>query len=93
MLPRHHARMPALATTVICAAGVVWALVVPGQWYLLSFGFLGAGELYYVYYLNYIVGCSEPHRIRENTAYSNVITILVSLMPQPFQGEIWVIMD
>ena len=81
MLARHHARMPALATTVICVAGIIWALVVPGKWYLLSFGFLGAGELYYVYYLNYIVGCSEPQRMRENTAYTNVITILVSFMP------------
>lgn len=81
MLARYHAKAPALATTLICMAGILWALVVPGKWYLLSFGLLGAGELFYVYYLNYIVGCSEPERIRENTAYTNLIIFLVSFVP------------
>ncbi len=81
MLARFDAKTPALATTLICLAGIVWALVVPGKWYLFSFGLLGAGELFYIYYLNYIVGCSAPHRIRENTAYTNVIMIAVSFMP------------
>ena len=86
MLARFNAKMPALATTLICVAGVVWALVVPGKMYLISFGLLGAGELFYVYYLNYIVGCSDPARIRENTAYTNVIMIAVSFMPLIYGG-------
>jgi hypothetical protein len=81
MAARYNSKTPALATTLICIAGVVWALVVPGKWYLFSFGLLGAGELYYVYYLNYIVGCSAPERIRENTGYTNVMLVTVSLMP------------
>ncbi len=81
MLARYQAKTPALATTLICLAGVGWALLVPGKWYLFSFGLLGAGELFYVYYLNYIVGCSAPERIRENTAYTNVIMVVVSFMP------------
>ena len=81
LLARYHGKAPALATTLACLAGVLWALVVPGKWYLLSFGLLGAGELFYVHYLNYIVGCSAPHRMRENTAYTNVILLAVSLMP------------
>lgn len=86
MLARYQAKTPALATTLICLAGVVWALVVPGKLYLFSFGLLGAGELFYVYYLNYIVGCSAPERIRENTAYTNVIMIVVSFMPLIYGG-------
>lgn len=86
MLARFDAKTPALATTLICLAGVGWALVVPGKWYLFSFGLLGAGELFYVYYLNYIVGCSAPERIRENTAYTNVILIAVSFMPLIYGG-------
>ena len=86
MLARFQAKTPALATTLICLAGVGWALVVPGKWYLFSFGLLGAGELFYVYYLNYIVGCSAPERIRENTAYTNVIMIVVSFMPLIYGG-------
>lgn len=81
VLARSQPKTPALATTLICLAGVSWALFVPGKWYLLSTGLLGAGELYYVYYLNYIVACSPPERIRENTAYTNVIASAVSAMP------------
>ena len=81
MLARYHAKLPALATTLFCLAGVMWALVIPGKAYLFSFGLLGAGELFYIYYLNYIVGCSAPERIRENTAYTNFIMIVVSFMP------------
>jgi MFS family permease len=86
MLARFNSRTPALATTLICLAGVIWALVVPGKWYMFSFGLLGAGELFYIYYLNYIVGCSAPERIRENTAYTNVIMIAVSFMPLIYGG-------
>ena len=79
-----HARASLSATTSICLAGVLWALLVPGKWYLLSFGLLGAGELYYIYYLNYIVGCSAPQRIRENTAYANLLTAGVGFVPLVF---------
>jgi len=81
LLARFYPRLPALATTLICLAGIVWALVVPGKWYLFSFGLLGAGELSYVYYLNYIVGCSRPERVRENTAYTNVLIAGIAFMP------------
>jgi hypothetical protein len=81
MMVRFSTKTPALMTTLFCIAGIVWALVVPGHWYLFSIGLLGAGELYYVYYLNYIVGCSAPERIRENTAYTNCILVTVSLLP------------
>jgi len=64
--------------------GVGWALLVPGKWYLISFGLLGAGELFYVYYLNYIVACSSPQRIRENTAYTNLLTVAIGFLPLVF---------
>jgi MFS family permease len=84
LLTRFHPRTPALATTLICIAGVAWAICVPGKWYLFSFGLLGAGELFYVYYLNYIVGCSPQLRVREFTAYSNVMLSVVGFMPLMF---------
>lgn len=84
LVARIHAKASLLATTALCLAGVLWALAIPGKWYLLSFGFLGAGELFYVYYLNYIVGCSAPHRIRENTAYTNLIAVAVGFVPMLF---------
>jgi len=81
LLARFYPRLPALATTLACMAGILWALFVPGKWYLFSFGLLGAGELSYVYYLNYIVGCSPPERVRENTAYTNVLIAGIAFMP------------
>ncbi len=81
LVARVHAKAPLLATTVISLAGVGWALLVPGKWYLLSFGLLGAGELFYVYYMNYIVSCSAPERMRENTAYTNLITVSIGFVP------------
>jgi hypothetical protein len=82
LVARAHAKVSLLVTTAFGMGGVCWALVVPGKWYLLSFGFIGAGELFYVYYLNYIVGCSPPGRIRENTAYTNLFAGL-ALGPVP----------
>lgn len=84
LVARIHSKASLLVTTATSLAGVTWALVVPGRWYLLSFGLLGAGELFFVYYLNYIVGCSEPQRIRENTAYTNLITVCVGFFPLMF---------
>jgi MFS family permease len=81
---RVNARASLLATTAFCTLGVCWALLVPGEWYLFSFGLLGAGELFYVYYMNYIVGCSAPRRIRENTAYTNLISVLAGFVPLVF---------
>ena len=54
---------------------------VPGKWYLLGFGLLGGGELFYVYYLNFIVSCSKPERMRENTAYTTLVTVTIGIMP------------
>lgn len=81
LVTRMHARASLIATTSICIAGIAWALFVPGKWYLLGFGLIGAGELFYIYYLNYIVSCSKPERMRENTAYTTLITVTVGIMP------------
>ncbi|MFO0916918.1 MAG: hypothetical protein U0872_01205 [Planctomycetaceae bacterium] len=78
---RWQAKSALLATTGLCLAGVTWALLIPGPWYLFSFGLLGAGELFYVYYLNYIVGCSAPERIRENSALTNMLTVAIGIVP------------
>ena len=81
LVTRMHARASLMATTSICIAGIAWALFVPGKWYLLSFGLLGGGELFYVYYMNFIVSCSKPERMRENTAYTTLVTVTIGIMP------------
>lgn len=67
-----------ITTAAIVAAGVGWALVITGPWYLLSFGLLGAGELFGAYYPNYILGCSPKSGMRKNMALTSLITTPVA---------------
>jgi hypothetical protein len=84
LLVRTHARAGVVATTAVCLMGLVWALTVTGKWYLVGFGILGAGELYYVYYQNYLISCSDPAAVRRNLAYANLLVMPASLMPIVF---------
>jgi hypothetical protein len=84
MLARTHPRAGLLAVTILCFAGLIWALLVPGPWYLLSFGLLGAGEQYGVYYPNYLISCSPTARVRRNLAYSQLLAMPVTLGPVLF---------
>ena len=84
LLVRTHCRAGLTATTFLGLAGLVWALLVPGPWYLLSFGLLGAGELYGVYYPNYLVSCSPPSMIRRNLAYSQLLMLPATFAPVVF---------
>lgn len=84
MLVRTHPRVGLTATTTLCLAGLVCALLVSGKWYLLSFGILGAGELYYAYYQNYIISCSPTSMVRRNLAYAQLLALPVTLAPVLF---------
>ena len=84
LVTRINAKASLQVTTATCLLSVCWALVVPGKWYLVSFGLLGAGELFYVYYMNYLVESSPTDRIQENTAYTNLITVMIAVMPLLF---------
>ena len=53
----------------------------PGKWYLVTFGILGAGELYGVYYPNYLVCCSPASQVRRNLAYAQLLALPVSVAP------------
>ncbi len=66
-----------LTTTAILLIGMGWALNASGQWYLISFGLLGAGELYGVYFPNYIATSSAKSQVRVNIAYLNLLGSLV----------------
>ena len=47
----------------------------------MSFGILGAGELYYVYFQNYLISCSPTAMVRRNLAYSNLLALPTFLAP------------
>ncbi len=70
-----------LVTASLTLMAVLWALAVPGFWYLVAFGILGAGELFGVYYPNYILGCSPPAKMRRNMAFASLVTMPVGFAP------------
>ena len=78
LLTRTNPKAGMIFTGFLCLAGVIWAGVSEGWWYLLSFGLLGAGELYGVYYPNYILSCSSPSKMRRNMAIANMLPMVAS---------------
>jgi hypothetical protein len=81
LLTRTNPKVPLLVTVGLQMAGVIWVLMVPGYWFLMAFGLMGAGELFGVYYINYPVCCSPKSQIRRNIACLGLISSLVGLSP------------
>ena len=84
LLARTNPKAATLATGLIGIAGVCWALLVPGKWFLIAFGLLGAGELYGIYYPNYILSCSRPEHVRRNMAFAAMLPMPASIAPVLF---------
>src|SRR5262249_28148536 len=81
LLLRTHPKAGLLVTAAFCLASVVWALLVPGTWFLLSFGLMGAGELWGVYYPNYILCCSAKDKMRRNMAFTSMLNMPSGFTP------------
>lgn len=77
LLTKSNAKVMLLTTTSVLIFGMGWALNVTGWWYLLAMGWLGAGELFGVYFPNYITTSSNKSQVRVNMAY---LTLLGSLV-------------
>lgn len=86
LMVRFNSKVPLLLTTGTCIVGIAWALIVseqnviPGKWYLLAFGFLGAGELFYLYFMNYIVSCAPAENIRQYAAYTGLFPVVLGFV-------------
>ncbi len=87
LLVKTSPRALLLTTAGLTFSAVLWAAVVPGWGFLLASGILGAGELFGVYYPNYILDCSPRSQIRRNMVFTNMITLLVGFAPV-FYGQI-----
>ncbi len=81
LLMRTNPRALLLVTALVDIASVVWILSVTGNWFLLAFGINGAGELFGVYYPNYVLGCSPKSQMRRNMAFVSMVTVPVALTP------------
>jgi hypothetical protein len=78
---RTHAKMGLIIPTSMCLCGVLWVLFMPHSWFLLAFGLMGAGDLYGVYFPNYVMSGSPAHRVRHNIAYLQFMSLPVSVAP------------
>lgn len=77
LLTRTNPKTMLLTTTMILVLGMCWVLNVTGSWYLISFGLLGAGELFGAYFPNYIATSSSKSQVRANIAYLGLVGSLV----------------
>jgi hypothetical protein len=84
LLSRTNPRAGQLATTALLIAGVAWAMWVPGAWFMVGLGLMGAGELFGVYFPNYILCCSPKTHMRRNMAFLSLVTWPAALAPFAF---------
>lgn len=73
LLTRTNPRAGILVTAGLFLIGQLWAIFVSGPWYLLAFGFFGAGELIGVYGPNYLLSASRPADYRRNLAIAQLL--------------------
>ena len=81
LLVRSFPKLPLIATTSLCMLAVVITMFAPGYWFLLSFGIMGAGELFGLYFPNYVACCSAPEKTRRNMAFCGLILLPCGAMP------------
>jgi hypothetical protein len=77
LLAKTNPKATLLATIGLLLLGMAWALTVPGWLYLLTVGWLGAGELFGAYFFNYISTASPKSQVRVNIAYVSLMSIVV----------------
>jgi hypothetical protein len=87
LLTRTHPKAGVLVTAAVGLSAVGWAVVAPGRWFLLSFGLLGAGELFGIYVTNYILCCAPPAAVRRYMAFT-MLTLLPATLAGPLYGSI-----
>lgn len=86
LLAKVNPRATLLATTSILLAGMAWALV-SGGWgwpFMLTFGILGAGELFGAHFPNYVTTASAKKYVRINMAYLGVLSALIGFSAYGF---------
>jgi MFS family permease len=81
VLTRYPPRTAVLISAAAGLSAVVFAAVAPAPVYLLSFGLLGAGQLYGIYITNYILSCAPKALMRRYMAFT-----MITMMPAAFSG-------
>ncbi|MGE0608249.1 MAG: hypothetical protein AB7O62_14225 [Pirellulales bacterium] len=92
LLSLTHPKAGMLVTAGFCLASVLWVQAVAGQWiagvagkwFLLSFGLIGIGELFGVYFPNYILSCSPKSQMRRNMSFTGMLNMPTAFAPLLF---------
>jgi MFS family permease len=84
VLTRSTPRAAVLISSAVGLAAIVFAAVAPAPVFLLSFGLLGAGQLYGIYITNYVLSCAPPALMRRYMAF-----MMITLMPAAPSGVIY----
>jgi hypothetical protein len=78
---RYGARTAMLGTVVFVGLGLAWPFFTSGYGYLGAFGFMGAGELGGVYFINYVISISNPAHTTRNLALLSLVGPVSSVAP------------
>ena len=85
LLKLTNPRMNLYATALLVALGVMWIMIAPlfsaGLFFLIAFGFNGAGELMGAYYPYYVLCLSPKSQMRRNMAFVMLLSAPVGLAP------------
>jgi predicted MFS family arabinose efflux permease len=84
LLTKTHAKAGLIVTASFLLAAVLWVLFGTGNWFLLSFGLMGAGELFGVYFPNYVLACSAKSKMRRNMALTSLLRTPAMLAPYAY---------
>lgn len=89
LLAKVNPRATLLATTSVLLLGLCWTLSTASndRLFLVSFGILGAGELFGAYFPNYVATASAKKYVRINIAYLGVFSLFVGFASYAF-GQI-----
>jgi len=84
VLLRSNPRSNLFLTTLFDIIGVIWVLSVRSKLFMLSFGIMGAGELFGAYYPYYVLCCSPKSQMRRNMAFVGLLSAPVGFAPALF---------
>jgi hypothetical protein len=85
VMARWGDRAPLTVTLALLGLATVWAGIVPGHWFLLAFGLIGAGELGGAYFPNYAIAASSHADNARNQAVLSLANPAASIFP-PLYG-------
>lgn len=81
LVTRTSPRLGVIATALLYLAGISWVLAAPLSMFVVCFGLMGAGDLYGVYFPNYVMAASPADQVKQNVAFLQLLGLPVCAAP------------